>query len=85
MQCFGHKIQDRNGLHARNAVKTAETARHYTSRIQFCFNEKSADAKDIFQLMSLGALSGGVLTVLIEGEDEGKAAADMKEMMEEFL
>ena len=85
MQRFEHKIQDKNGLHARNAVKTAQIARNYTSRIKFCSKEMEADAKDILSLMSLGALTGGVLTIVIEGRDEEAAAAAIKKMTEEFL
>ena len=74
MKQFSYCIQDKNGMHARPAGALANCAKRYTSSIKVSANGKSADAKRLLSLMSLGAVYGSELTFCIEGEDEALAA-----------
>ena len=46
---------------------------------------KTADAKKIFSVMSLGAKKGDVLTVAVSGDDEDKAVTELKSFFESAL
>ena len=85
MVSFTHKISDRNGLHARNAMAFSRMAADYECRIQLGTEAKMADAKNVMALMNLGARSGAQLTCVLEGSDEESAAAALHALAAEIL
>lgn len=85
MITFTHRIADKNGLHARNAMAFSKTAAEYGCRIELGTEKKTADAKNVMALMGLGARSGAELICRLEGEDEESAAAILRALAVEIL
>lgn len=85
MKEFKHIISDPEGIHARPAGLLVKKAVEFNSSITIELDEKSADAKRIFALMSLGAKKNMELTIRIEGEDEEKAADEIKTFLQDNL
>ena len=81
MKTFEYTIQDPVGIHARPAGILAKEAKKYDSSvITITKNEtgRSAEAKKLMALMSLGVKQGETVTVAIEGGDEEQVAAEME-------
>jgi phosphocarrier protein HPr len=69
-------ITNRLGLHARAAAKLVRVATTYRSSVWLAradAQDKTADAKSIFNVLLLAAAQGTVLEVITEGEDETAA------------
>lgn len=78
MQTFMYTIKVPVGLHARHAGLIVQEAKRYQSVITVEHGEKSADARHLMALMTLGVKQGDVLKVTVEGVDEDLAALKMK-------
>ncbi len=78
MKSFTYVITDPVGIHARPAGNLVEEAKKYASDITIEANGKSAPAKKLIKLMSLGVKQGQEITVNVEGADEDTAAAGME-------
>jgi len=63
------------GLHARAAMQLSELALRFASNITLTYNSNTIDAKNILEVMVLGATCGQTITVKAEGDDE-QAAID---------
>lgn len=85
MITFIHKIADRNGLHARNAICLMRTAMDYDCAISVTCNGKTADAKQVLALMGLGIKCGEELTFCLEGTQENQAAEHLKALAGQML
>ena len=85
MKELKYVIKDPVGLHARPAGLLVKAAGEFKSTLTITSNGKSADAKRLLMLMSLGAKQGMELTCQVEGEDEAAAAAAMQKFFEENL
>lgn len=85
MKSFDYTITDEIGIHARPAGILAKKAKEYASRITITKGGKTAEAQKLMAVMSLGVKKGETVTVLAEGEDEEKAAADMETFFKENL
>ena len=68
-----HKIKDENGIHARPAGLLASECKNYKSEIIVEKEGKKANARKIFEIMSLCVKNGEEITISINGEDEAKA------------
>lgn len=64
-------ISNKLGLHARASMKLVDVASRFQANAAITFEGKQADAKDILQMMSLGAPMGTVIDVTTDGTDEG--------------
>lgn len=62
-----------NGLHTRPAAEFVKAAKGFSSEITVTSGGKSASAKSLFKLQTLGLAQGTVITLSAEGEDEQKA------------
>ncbi|ACL32586.1 phosphocarrier protein Hpr [Glaesserella parasuis] len=62
-----------NGLHTRPAAEFVKAAKGFASDITVTSNGKSASAKSLFKLQTLGLAQGTIITLSAEGEDEQKA------------
>ena len=62
-----------NGLHTRPAAQFVKEAKAFSSDITVTSAGKSASAKSLFMLQTLGLTQGTVITISAEGEDEQKA------------
>ncbi|MBQ3040497.1 MAG: HPr family phosphocarrier protein [Clostridia bacterium] len=85
MKKFNFLITDKNGLHARPAGAIASTAKSFKSDIFVYFDGKTADAKRLLSLMSLGATTGKELSFEISGEDEELAFTEIEKICKEKL
>ncbi|MCI8614220.1 HPr family phosphocarrier protein [Parablautia intestinalis] len=77
MKEFQFTINDPVGIHARPAGLLVKKAAEFQSNITINGNGKSADAKKLIKLMSLGIKQGMEITCQIEGEDEDIACEAM--------
>ena len=82
MKIFEHQIKDPSGLHARPAGMLVKEASSFSSEITIEANDKKADAKKIFSLMSLNIRYGQTITVSVSGSDEELAANSLKKFLE---
>ena len=82
---FDFKINDSNGIHARPAGLVVKEASKFTSDISIEFKGKTADAKKIFAIMSMGLKKDDVITVITNGEDEKEAAETLESFMQANL
>lgn len=74
------ELKNKVGLHARPAALFAQTANKFKSVITVSNGEKSANAKSILNVLTLGADKGSILTVRADGEDEEQAIIAIKEL-----
>lgn len=85
MKTFEYTITDPVGIHARPAGNLSKEAKKYDSVVTITKDGKSAEAKKLMALMSLGVKQGETVTVTIEGSDEDQAAAEMEEFFKNNL
>ena len=85
MKTFEYTITDPVGIHARPAGNLSKEAKKYDSVITITKDGKSAEAKKLMALMSLGVKQGETVTVSIEGGDEERVAAEMEEFFKNNL
>ncbi len=82
---FTYCITDEAGIHARPAGLLVKEADRFVSDVEISIGEKSADAKRLFSLMSLGVKKGDTITVRISGEDESAACDAIRDFFENTL
>lgn len=85
MKEFQYVIQDPVGIHARPAGLLVKKAAEYKSQVTITSDGKSADAKKLLKLMSLGVKQGMEITCTLEGEDEDTAYDGMQQFFKENL
>ncbi len=81
MKTFSYTIQDSVGIHARPAGMLVKKVSEFQSAVTIHKEEKKADGRRLFAIMSLAAKQGDKLTIDVEGPDENEAA----EALEAFL
>ncbi|QOI10960.1 HPr family phosphocarrier protein [Blochmannia endosymbiont of Colobopsis nipponica] len=62
-----------NGLHTRPAVQLVKEAKNFNSEIVIISNGKSASAKSLFKIQTLGLTQGSIINIIATGEDEQEA------------
>ncbi len=85
MRNFTYKIKDDAGIHARPAGMLVKKAEQFDSDIEISLNGKSADAKRLFSVMSLGAAKDDEILVKISGPDEEKAETEILNFLKSSL
>lgn len=73
-----YTILDPEGLHARPASKLIMTAMKFQSDIRVSLYHNSADAKNILEVLALGANRNDTILVQVSGEDEEEALEAVK-------
>ncbi len=73
MKEFRYVITDPLGIHARPAGELVKELTGFRSEITLTKGEKTAEARRIFGLMSLGVKQGDEILVRAEGPDEEAA------------
>ncbi len=71
------------GLHARPASLFVQTSNKFNSDIQVEYEDKTANAKSILQVLSLGVKKGGRISLKISGEDEIQALDTLRKLIVE--
>ncbi|WP_094752039.1 HPr family phosphocarrier protein [Psychromonas sp. CD1] len=70
-----------NGLHTRPAAQFVKEAKTFASDITVELDSKSASAKSLFKLQTLGLTQGTTVNIKAEGVDEQKAVNALVELM----
>ncbi len=83
MKIFDYIIKDEIGIHARPAGLLAKKAKEFESAITLECKGKTTSATKLMAIMGLGVKN--TVRVTVEGYDEERAAAAMKEFFEENL
>ena len=71
-------IHNPTGLHARPAKVLVKLAKQFKSDIKIQNGEKIANAKSMVSVLTLGASKGTSVTVMVDGEDEETAMAEIE-------
>ncbi len=71
-------IRLENGLEARPVAMLVQVASKFDSSIYLESGEKRVNAKSIMGMMSLGLDTGEKVNVIVDGEDENEALADIE-------
>lgn len=74
------QITDPLGFHIQLAVLLAGEAQRWRSRVTFEHEGRSADAKDLMALLSMGVRTGEAVVVCVDGADEATAAAAIEQL-----
>ena len=85
MKEFTYVITDPQGIHARPAGMLVQEAKKFTSSIIMKKNDKTADVKRIFAVMSLAAKKDETILISAEGSDEADAIAALQEFCKNSL
>lgn len=85
MKSFTYTITDPVGIHARPAGNFVKEVKNYGSSITISGNGKTADAKKLMAVMTLGIKQGQEVEVKVEGADEEIAAEAIEKFMKENL
>ena len=75
-------IQNKQGLHARPAEMFVRTANQFESKIQLIRDERRVEARNMIDLLTLGATQGTRLTIEAEGPDAQAAVDALAELVE---
>jgi phosphocarrier protein len=76
---FKYTLVGEEGLHARPAGHFTKKAQSYPEKIMVEKNGKKADAKRLFSVINLQINKGDEIVITVEGENEAKAAEELKE------
>lgn len=87
MKQFTYTVTDPVGIHARPAGILAKFAKTLDSVVTItkADGSKSAEAKKLMAVMSLGVKTGETITVTIEGGNEDANAAAMEQFCKENM
>ena len=75
-------VTNETGLHARPAASLVQFVKNYPGEVTIIKDEKEANAKSIFNVMSLGIAKGTEIRLIVEGDDEEKFADELVEFVE---
>lgn len=78
-------IKNPTGLHLRPAGLFCKTAMQFRSRITFCFEETTANAKSVLSVLGACIKKGDEIELICEGDDEEQALAEMIRIIEDGL
>jgi phosphocarrier protein HPr len=74
-------IKNAVGLHARPASLFVQTSNKFTCDIVVSYGDKTANAKSILQVLSLGVHQGEKISLVTKGADEEQALDALKELI----
>lgn len=75
-------VTNETGLHARPAASLVQFVKNYSGEVTIIKDDKQANAKSIFNVMSLGIAKGTEIKLIVEGDDEEKFADELVEFVE---
>ena len=75
-------IKNETGLHARPAASLVQFVKKFDESIGIILDNKVADAKSIFNVMSLGISKGMEITLRVDGENEEKTLGEVVNFIE---
>lgn len=74
-------VQNPTGLHARPAKLFVNAAKQFTSDIRVQHGAKTANAKSMISMLTLGAERGAEITITVNGADEETALTALQELI----
>lgn len=79
-------VLNQRGIHARPSALIAREAMKYASEVKIIFEDRTANAKDVLQLIMLELFQGLTVDIIASGPDEKEAAEAVKKLIEtQFL
>ncbi len=75
-------IINKLGLHARASMKLISLVGRFQSTILIRYDNSEVDAKDILNVMALGAAKGAEIEFIIDGLDENLAWDKISELIQ---
>ncbi|HGS5721301.1 TPA: HPr family phosphocarrier protein [Vibrio cholerae] len=78
------EITAENGLHTRPAAQFVKEAKAFDADITLTSNGKSASAKSLFKLQTLGLVKGTVVTISAEGPQAKEAVEHLVALMDQL-
>lgn len=76
-------VRNRAGLHTRPASMLVRTASKFDSEVFLRRDNYEINGKSVIGVMTLAAEQGATLTLIVDGEDEEKAAEALSELFED--
>lgn len=83
MKEFTWMIKDELGVHARPAGLLVKELKKYVSNVTLSAGGKSADARRLMAIMTMGIKCGDTVVFKMEGSDEDAAATGLLAFCEE--
>lgn len=81
MRKIEHVVKGEEGIHAQVAVFLAQAAKKYSSKILIWEGEKSADSKNLLEIVGLCVKKDSFIQIEITGEDEDIAAEEFTKLI----
>ncbi len=75
-------LKNETGLHARPASLFVSNAAKFSSEIKIIKDEKQYNAKSIFSILGMGAITGDRIKIVAEGNDEKEAVEYLAGLVE---
>ncbi len=79
------QVHDPTGLHIRPAAALAEVAAKYNVTARLRCGDREADVKSVLEMLTLGAVPGSVVELVVSGADAERAAEDMCRVWQEHM
>ncbi len=73
-----------NGFHIRPATKFVKEARKFSSEIKIKFKDKIIDAKNLFEIQTLGISYNDIITIIVDGENELNILNNLINLLKSF-
>ena len=77
MKKFDFIIKDPDGLHARPAANFCKTANEFISDVNIIKDGETYEGKSIMMILSMGAVQGDKLEIVVDGIDENEAVEEL--------
>jgi phosphocarrier protein len=75
-------VHNDRGIHARPSSEIAKEALKYKSKVTINFNGKTANAKDVLQIIILELFCNTTVDIIADGEDEAQALEAIRNLIE---
>ena len=75
-------LENQVGLHARPATFFIQKANEFRSNVWIEVDERKVNAKSLLGVLSLGITKGGMVDIIVDGEDENEALAALVALVE---
>lgn len=74
-------VAPEEGLHARPGAQFVEMAQRFAAEVSVEKGDRTANAKSLLAIMTLGARKGDEITIRAEGRDADEAVAALVELI----
>lgn len=76
------EVRNPTGLHMRPATEFAQIAQDFSCAVRVRKGDKSANAKSLLKLLTIGVSQGDVIELSCNGADEAEALARLSNFLE---